>query len=44
MLEKSANEMKQTVEQLEKRIDSIDSEGKHLYKLTREIFLKRMHP
>ena len=27
MLEKSSAEMKQTVEQLEKRIDSIDTEG-----------------
>ena len=27
MLEKSTAEMKQTVEQLEKRIDSIDTEG-----------------
>lgn len=27
MLEKSTSEMKQTVDQLEKRIDSIDSEG-----------------
>lgn len=28
MLEKSTSEMKQTVDQLEKRIDSIDTEGK----------------
>lgn len=28
MLENSTQEMKQTVDQLEKRIDSIDSEGK----------------